>query len=115
MNLTKKQTKKFNDNIDYFYNNNIYLGKVGYIIINHNTIFIKFIEIKKEYRGKCYLKNILDEYKNYNIILEAKELMEKYNKLVNHYKKYGFKINGKEHIYYDNDYCYRKIKMIKLI
>ena len=115
MNLTKKQSNQYNNNVDYFYNNNNYIGKVGYLYLNLNTIYIKFLEIQQEERGKSYLQHILDEYKDYNIILEAKEIMEKYNKLVNHYIKHGFTIKGKEHIYYDNDICYRKIKMIKNI
>lgn len=120
MKLIKKSYESYNNFIDYFYLKNdegydIYIGNLSYIMLNLNTIFIKFLFINEEHRGKGYLKQFLEFYKSYNIKLEAKELMDKYNKLINHYINHGFKItNNKEHIHYDGDICYRKISMVKI-
>ncbi len=113
MNIT--ETIIDNKNYMTFLIGNSYLGKIVYDI-KPSHIFIHYINIAHNFRGNGYLELMLNNL-NYkfkkDLILEAKETNEKYNRLVKHYKKHGFKINGKERLEYEGDLLFRKVPMIK--
>ena len=106
-----------NKNYISFYIDDQYLGKIVYAIRSSN-IFIHYIYINPIYRSKGYLKimiNNLEIRHNKDLTLEAKEINEKYNRLINHYIKLGFQINGKERFVYEGEILFRKVPMAKSI
>ncbi len=121
-----KFTKIQNDSYFWFKNKNEIenIGKCIFNLEKDNKVFIKYIEISKNFRGENLFEvfwHLLEEgFKQINvnyIYLNAEELQIKYNKLVNLYKKLGFYIDDKIPIIekYNGDELVRIVRMFKKI
>lgn len=87
-------------------------GYIDYTEKNSNKIFINLILIYEKFRGNNYSSILFEKFRsdfqNYQLSLVAKEDMNRYGKLYNIYKSWGFKGTGKESIYSENQHTFRK-------
>lgn len=90
-------------NIPYYFlfNEETQIGKCMITKIKNDVIILRYISIYEKYRGNDYStefwKLLESEFRMQGIkcvIMEAKELNEKYNKLYNLYTSWGFTLNG---------------------
>lgn len=98
-----------------FYQNKENVGKIVFDKFPSH-LFLVFISIEKKFRGQGYLKKFLDILSNLyyvDMVIEAKEHSEKYNRLINHYIKHGFIITSTPRYEYQGDFLFRKILMRK--
>ena len=89
-----------NNNILTLKKNNEYIGSIKYEIYD-KTLIIKVFYIVSRHRGNNYGKIMIEyiinktiELELKEIILDAKEYYTHYDKLVNYYKNFGFKIDN---------------------
>ena len=92
--------------------NDLLVGYIDYTPRNDNVLFINYILIYKLYRGNNYstimFNNFINDLDYKKIQLIGMEDMERYNKLYNLYKSWGFKNIGKESIFSDNRGTFRR-------
>ncbi|QKF93710.1 acetyltransferase GNAT [Fadolivirus algeromassiliense] len=104
----------------FLYNDEAQIGKCIVEKLNNETIRLKYISIYSSYRGKNYstvfwnlLEKDFQDQKIKYVIMDAHELNTKYNKLLNLYTSWGFKINGNIKYVNNGDELERVIPMVK--